>query len=407
MDQSALATPGDAKALGNFDVLIADEGNNRLLVVSPQKKILWTYTFHGTREGGDDAFFTDHGKQVITNLEHSDFIEKIDVAQHKPVWQYGHLGYPGWKNQKLYYPDDAYQMPDGNVIVADIRNCRIIMIAPDKHIVDQAGRTRDCSGTAGTLRSPNGDTPLSNGDFLVSEIDNHTLAELGPDWKKKWAIQLPILYPSDPQPTADGNVVVAGYTNPGAIIIINKDGTVLWKYQAVNGGPLNHPSLAEELPNGNIIANDDDNHRVIVIDPKTNRILWQYGVTGVAGSAHGYLHRPDGLDIIPASDTVAAPSPAKAIARVSEKGAGTTASAHTDPSPSAAPVHSVGAVTWHAKHFAGQVVKIRGYLLRHRKGYILFSDEPTGAVSRHDLPVIGPASTASRTDNATCCRAGL
>ncbi|MDE2464841.1 MAG: hypothetical protein KGO02_14130, partial [Alphaproteobacteria bacterium] len=131
----AAATPHDAAALGHFDVLIADEGNNRLLIVSPQKEILWEYHFHGTREGGDDAFFTDHGRQIITNLEHAHFVEKIDIAQKKPVWQYGRLGYPGSTGEKLYYPDDAYQMPNGNVIVADIRNCRIIAISPDKQIV--------------------------------------------------------------------------------------------------------------------------------------------------------------------------------------------------------------------------------------------------------------------------------
>ncbi|MDE3078652.1 MAG: hypothetical protein KGI94_01305 [Paracoccaceae bacterium] len=56
----------------------------------------------------------------------------------------------------------------------------------------------------------------------------------------------------------------------------------------------------------------------------------------------------------------------------------------------ARPVHSVGAVTWHPKQYVGKVVAMRGYLLRHDKGYILFSDEPRGAVSQHDLPVEGP-----------------
>lgn len=302
MDAMAAATPSDASALGNYNLLIADEGNGRLLIVTPQKKILWTYHFHGVPpgQGADDAFFTDHGNQIITNLEHGQFIEKIDIAKRKPVWQYGHLGYPGHLDGKLYFPDDAYQMPNGNVIVADIRNCRIISISPDKQITRQAGQTGNCSGTAGTLRSPNGDTPLSNGNMLVSEIQNHTLTELDANWQPMWTLKLPIRYPSDPQPTQDGNIVVAGYTNPGKIIIIKRDGKVLWSYKATNGGSLNHPSLAEQLPNGNIIATDDLNDRVIVIDPKTNRILWQYGVSGVEGQRHGYLQEPDGLDIIPA-----------------------------------------------------------------------------------------------------------
>jgi hypothetical protein len=55
----------------------------------------------------------------------------------------------------------------------------------------------------------------------------------------------------------------------------------------------------------------------------------------------------------------------------------------------ALPIHRVGTVTWHPTRYAGKVVEMRGYLLRREKGYVLFSDEPGGKVSAHDLPVIG------------------
>jgi hypothetical protein len=48
-----------------------------------------------------------------------------------------------------------------------------------------------------------------------------------------------------------------------------------------------------------IALNDDFHHRVVVIDPHTNRIVWQYGHTGVAGTAPGFLHIPDGVDLAP------------------------------------------------------------------------------------------------------------
>lgn len=108
---------------------------------------------------------------------------------------------------------------------------------------------------------------------------------------------LPIKYPSDPQLTRAGNFLVAGYTKPGKLMEIAKDGTIVWQYQPQAGGALNKPSLAIELPNGNILVNDDLNARVVVIDKASNRIVWQYGVTGHPGAAPGYLHIPDGLDI--------------------------------------------------------------------------------------------------------------
>ncbi len=301
LDAAAARAPHDPSALGGYDVLIADRGNDRLIIVNPQRQIIWQYHFQGIppHEGADDAFFADHGKSIVTNLEHGQVILKIDIATGKTLWSYGKLGQAGAAPGLLDYPDDAYQLPNGNIIVADIRNCRILEIAPDKHIVRQAGRTDNCSGEPGTLRSPNGDRPLANGGVLVSEIQGHSLAELGPDWKPVYHFVLPILYPSDPQPTHGGNVIVAGYTRPGNIIEISPAGKELWRYRPAPGEELNRPSLAEELPNGNILATDDLNHRIVVIERKTNRILWQYGVRGMRGDQPGYLHIPDGLDIIP------------------------------------------------------------------------------------------------------------
>jgi len=52
-------------------------------------------------------------------------------------------------------------------------------------------------------------------------------------------------------------------------------------------------------------------------------------------------------------------------------------------------VHKIGAVTWHATRFANQDLVLTGYMLERDSGYVLFSDEPNGAISAHDLPVTG------------------
>ena len=53
-------------------------------------------------------------------------------------------------------------------------------------------------------------------------------------------------------------------------------------------------------------------------------------------------------------------------------------------------VHKVGAVTWHAAKFVGKDVVLEGYVLARGPGYVLFSDEATGKITVHDLPVSGP-----------------
>lgn len=53
------------------------------------------------------------------------------------------------------------------------------------------------------------------------------------------------------------------------------------------------------------------------------------------------------------------------------------------------PVHKVGKVTWHPLGYVGKTIALKGYLLQRDKGFILFSDEPGGKISAHDLPVTG------------------
>jgi hypothetical protein len=59
-------------------------------------------------------------------------------------------------------------------------------------------------------------------------------------------------------------------------------------------------------------------------------------------------------------------------------------------------VHKVGAVTRHAAGFVGQHIVLSGYLLAREPGYILFSDEPRGRISRYDLPVTGAGTEKMR-----------
>ena len=299
-DAAVAALPGDAAALGDYNVLIADRGNNRVLLVGPDKKIIWEYNIAGipAHSGADDAFFADGGKSIVLNLEHQHIIQIVDIESKTVKWQYGEIGKRGAQKGHLDYPDDAYQLPNGDVLVADIRNCRILEISPAKEIVRQAGVTGRCSGLPNTLASPNGDTPLPNGHVLVSTIRDHALTELDEQLQPVFKMTLPLHYPSDPQLTQAGNFLVADYSRPGKIIEIGRDGKVVWEYAPIGEGALRRPSLAIELPNGNILSNDDLNHRVIVIDKATKTIRWQYGVTGVSGAAPGYLSIPDGLDII-------------------------------------------------------------------------------------------------------------
>jgi outer membrane protein assembly factor BamB len=140
---------------------------------------------------------------------------------------------------------------------------------------------------------------LPDGDLLISEINGSWVDEFTTSGRLVWDVHLPIGYPSDPQQIGPNAYLVADYEDPGAIVVFNHQGSILYRYQPSSGaGALNRPSLVELLPSGVFMLNDDYNDRMVAIDPATGSVVWQYGVTGEAGTTAGLLNTPDGFDIL-------------------------------------------------------------------------------------------------------------
>ncbi len=305
--------PGSDPSVLPGPVLIADEDNDRLVLVDPQGRVTWTFPEPGDLQPGqtfrvpDDAFYTPDGTQIIVTHEENFAVSLVDVATRRIVWSYGTPGVHGHGPNQLWNPDDAIVLPDGHVLVADIKNCRLLLIARGAHVPARifGAEARPPGGCRHDppriYGSPNGAFPMRNGHYLVTEIQGAWHDEL--DLKSGTLVrsfQVPgVRYPSDSNEFAPGRFVTADYSKPGQLVIFDADGRVQWRYRPAGAEALDHPSLALVLPNGMVLANDDHNHRVIVVDPRTNRVVWQYGHTRRKGRAPGFLDNPDGVDLAP------------------------------------------------------------------------------------------------------------
>ena len=82
-------------------MLIADNHNNRLLVIDPQGRIRWQFPKPGDLARGqtfkvpDDAFFSPDGKDIIATEEDDAVISVINIATHRITYRYGTPGAPG------------------------------------------------------------------------------------------------------------------------------------------------------------------------------------------------------------------------------------------------------------------------------------------------------------------------
>lgn len=290
----------------NGEMLIADRGNDRLLLVTADKKVLWVFPslLHPAPPQGfyfpDDAFFVKHGTGIITNQEDQNTILEIAYPSGQVIGSYGHPNQPGSSPGYLNQPDDAYLLADGKITVADAKNCRILFLNPDFTFLSAIGTAGHCQHNIPTdVAYPNGDTPLQDGNFLVSEINGSYIDEVTMSGNVVWSVKLPLAYVSDPQQLGPDLYLVADYTKPGGIYEFTREGQIVWSYKVASGeGMLDHPSLAERLPSGVICANDDYRNRVVCIDPTSKQIVWQYGDTDFAGTAPGLLKIPDGFDLL-------------------------------------------------------------------------------------------------------------
>jgi outer membrane protein assembly factor BamB len=304
---SPLAAGSDPSVLPG-PVLIADEGNDRLIEVNPHGHVIWQFPRAADTAKGqtlpkpDDAFFTPDHRHVIATQEENFTLSLVDIAKHRVVWSYGTAGVHGSDPNQLWNPDDALVLQNGDVLTADIKNCRLLVIGKGTHAPAQTfGRTGECvHNPPQQFGSPNGAFPMRNGHFLVTEINGDWVDEMDLTGTVFAAVHPPgIGYPSDTNEVKPGTYLTVDYSSPGTIETFDAQGALLWRYAPTGADALDHPSIAKALPNGDVIATDDHNHRVIVVDPRTNRIVWQYGHLGTPGSTAGYLNGPDGLDPAP------------------------------------------------------------------------------------------------------------
>lgn len=289
-------------------VLIADRSNNRLVVVDPAGHVRWQFPRPGDLAPGqtfkvpDDAFFSPDGRYIVATEEDDFVVRVIDVARHAIVYSYGVPGVHGATPNRVWNPDDAVMRPDGSLVMADIKNCRVLLVAPRTHRPARVlGRNGTCwHDPPRHLDLPNGAFPLRDGRYLVTEIGGDWVSEMSLSGYVAWSAHPPgVAYPSDTNEIRPGRYLTADYSAPGQLVVFDRSGRALWRYRPAGADALNHPSLAMPLPNGDVLCNDDGNDRVIVVDPRTNRIVWQYGHTGVPGSRPGYLDNPDGVDLVP------------------------------------------------------------------------------------------------------------
>ena len=97
------------------------------------RQIIWQYGTSGANGSGDNqlnhprtAFPLANGNVLIVDQDNHRVIE-VD-RDRQIIWQYGTSGASGSGDNRLYYPTSAFQLANGNVLIADRYNHRVIEV---------------------------------------------------------------------------------------------------------------------------------------------------------------------------------------------------------------------------------------------------------------------------------------
>ncbi|HET9471012.1 MAG TPA: hypothetical protein VFO24_07900, partial [Usitatibacter sp.] len=130
-----------------YPIVIADRRNNRLVEVAPDKRIVWEFPSPNLAiyRGNDDVFFSPDGRSLVVNEEDNYDIHIVDYEKRELAWSFGAPDTKGTAHGFFNFPDDAHLLADGKIVVADIRNCRVLFIDREKsQVTGQWGKEGTC-----------------------------------------------------------------------------------------------------------------------------------------------------------------------------------------------------------------------------------------------------------------------
>jgi hypothetical protein len=252
-----LTTSSGFNQAGN--ILITDQFNNRVIEIDKAGNIVWQFgngpgdtsanAIAGTNDAervGSLTLMSGTGVPpgATTNCKKGCVDNRVLLVDQggNIVWQYGQFGVTGFGPNQLNTPVQNTFLPNGNVLITDQGNERIIEVQPsDNSIVWQYGQNAVVGTHPNQLDNPNAAEVLANGNILISDENNNR------------AIEVTHTTPSH---------IVATFTARGTVSGV---------------------AFASRLPNGDTLITDSNNARIVEVNAKDN-VVWQYFTNTRPGS---------------------------------------------------------------------------------------------------------------------------
>jgi outer membrane protein assembly factor BamB len=249
----------DGGATGN--ILIADQFNNRVIEITRQGEIVWSF--------GDGSSVPGPTSIVAPND-----VERLPNGQ---TLMAGTGAPPGTEPD---CPADGGGCPDNRVLIVDDATNTIVWQYGADGGVSGAGQGQLFAPVAAVL------VPTAAGDHvLITDQGNARIIEVVRATNEiSWQFPPPnatsdqsLAGPNSAERLANGNTLIADETG-NRVLEVATDGTIVWQYPvAVDTSVLDAPAFASRLPSGNTLIADSNNNRVLEVDSASPpNVVWTY-----------------------------------------------------------------------------------------------------------------------------------
>lgn len=167
----------------------------------------------------------------------------------------------------LHYPNEAFELEDGNLLVTDRNNDRCIH-------VDRAGNVIWCFGRE--LHHPHNANPLPDGNILISDSDGNRILEInrkkGIVWSYGDGSKETLWWPRSAIRLGNANTLITDSKNH-RIVEVTPEGETVWKFQTEH---VDKFYITHATGNGTfLVACTDGHHQAIEVDRARN-IVWLF-----------------------------------------------------------------------------------------------------------------------------------
>lgn len=218
--------------------------DNRVFFVDRHGHIVWQYGQAGVTGSGPNelntpvqalfttSFMGHRGFYVLIADQGNQRIIVVDGFGNI-VWQYGTTGVAGMGPNQLNNPNSGEILENGHILIADENNNRVIEIKPDGTLVQTFTASNSLGAAAFASRLPNGDT-------LISDAGNNRIVEVDKNDNVVWQYVTNTAGDSNPspQPTRgvrlrNGNTLISDQFN-NRVIEVTPAGKIVFQQGKTN-----------------------------------------------------------------------------------------------------------------------------------------------------------------------------